>query len=98
MKLAPLGSTGAPLMSVFHQLSRGNKGTGWGSAPPPICPAAGAWPAAAASTSAAAKARAAAARGRGLDDSDWPARDRKGGGVMAFPLRRTSLREEVFEV
>ena len=36
MKLALFGSTGAPLMSAFHQLSGGKSGSGVGSAPPTV--------------------------------------------------------------
>src|SRR5262245_31163831 len=34
MKFGELGSTGAALMSTFHQLSAGNSGSGPGRAPP----------------------------------------------------------------
>jgi hypothetical protein len=34
MKALLFGSTGAALMSVFHQLPGGKSGSGWGSAPP----------------------------------------------------------------
>src|ERR1700680_3425957 len=67
MKLALLGSTGALLMSVFHQLSRGNSGSGWGSAPPTVWAPAGSGPEAAARVTKTASTRGAGAPASAAD-------------------------------